>query len=471
MMETKDGAAWARAIATPDETKARGRKRLALLRSAERWATGVERLWFVHPSWTLETALANAADDASAEGLSDGTARVLRELWIYGPRFWAWWQGRNETKRSLSECATLAIGMPGPDVAALMKRYIGTCEWIDGLDPRPVLRLASGETVRADALWRFPGGAWANADGSSWYFARNAWQLNERGHPYSAEDVGDFEGIASVYPSAEAKPVQYIDIPSGVPEALCEGELVPPALRGPDGNVLPFRQLWRRPNGSGVALQTDEAPPAAFVEGMTCVWPPRHRKAPADAKADPTAAYLTPGDQIRTKNGWCTVTAVSHPAYPHVTCADGVWFREAILETRKAADVPRAAVNAHGVDVSRIAVGDYVAHRAFPKQWVRVDSTRPAGHEIVARGESMYTKNLVGHRPAPRIVLPDGRSVVPDRMYRDHGGLYANIDDDAWIKRTDDAEWSLHDPGDPWTDSENAKGEERTWPPLDVEPA
>lgn len=54
-----------------------------------------------------------------------------------------------------------------------------------------------------------------------------------------------------------------------------------------------------------------------------------------EAKPAPTAAHLAPGDQIRTRTGWHTVTAAEHPAYPHVATESGMWSRGAILETRR----------------------------------------------------------------------------------------------------------------------------------------
>lgn len=259
--------------------------------------------------------------------VTEHVATTLRSRWAYGPRFWAWWQ-RRKTINAIEQLA------PALRVAVREHCESQRSPIAADPDPRPVLTLANGETVRADEMWWWNKTEWANGDGSSWYRHHGRWYLNEKGQPYRAQDIP--AEAARVYP----------------PEA---------------------------------------------------------------AKTDPTPS-----------------------------------------------------TNAHGIDVSAIRAGDYVRSGIG---WRRVLRVEDDGFFITPRGpgaEWWAPKSIIDHRPAPRIVLPGGREVVPERMWRLDGRERADIDGSAW-NATEDGQWfEISDV--PWF-PQNVARWERLWPPLDVVPA
>lgn len=134
---------------------------------------------------------------------------------------------------------------------------------------------------------------------------------------------------------------------------------------------------------------------------------------------------------------------------------------------------PTPSTNAHGIDVSAIRVGDYVRKREG--QWAQVAHLWRRGslHARLDSGAGIHTyfnhpDDVFDHRPAPRIVLPDGREVVPERMWRLDGRARADIDGSAW-GATEDGRW-FEVSNVPWC-PQNVARWERLWPPLDVVPA
>ena len=192
------------------------------------------------------------------------------------------------------------------------------------------------------------------------------------------------------------------------------------------------------------------------------------------------ARARVPGDQIRTHTGWHAVTAAEHPAYPHVATESGMWFRGAILETRRKDEAkPTTLAAPPGCDPGGparnvpIRVGDYV--RALNTPLLRVVAVR--GFEVTAvdaaqpvYGYMLQVGAVTEHRAAPRIVLPDGRAVVPERMWRqrsEFGNLeIVQVEGRCFVHRPSES-W---EPADYWTRNvPDPNYYRRVWPPADVE--
>lgn len=336
-MTVVDESAWKRAI--NEYTKAES---IAFLRAADQFASGVEKHMRARPDLSFEVVCAGIGEAPLAPD-----AAALREFWIYGERFWAWWL-RHE---GLRECrlddeaavppVVITLAVEGPDRSA---------ETLDALsrslDPRPVLTLADGSTVRADEVWESLSWSWANVGGAP--FLR-------------------------------------------------------PGLGCPWQPWQPSRTKRPRPYRSG------EYP----VFDAPRVYPP--------AEAKPT-------------------------------------------------------VNAHGVDVGRIRAGDYV--RTDAGNWCRVIGETAGGAQFIAdagpndRDEpgGLWPRHVTEHRAAPRITLPDGREVTPERMWRqrsEFGNLeIVQVEGRCFVHRPSES-W---EPADYWTRNvPDPNYYRRVWPPADVE--
>lgn len=167
--------------------------------------------------------------------VTEHVATTLRSRWAYGPRFWAWWQ-RRKTINAIEQLA------PALRVAVREHCESQRSPIAADPDPRPVLTLANGETVRADEMWWWNKTEWANGDGSSWYRHHGRWYLNEKGQPYRAQDIP--AEAARVYPPEAAKPkptpstnAHGIDV-----SAIRAGDYV----RKREGQWAQVAHLWRR---------------------------------------------------------------------------------------------------------------------------------------------------------------------------------------------------------------------------------
>ena len=404
-MTVVDESAWKRAI--NEYTKAES---IAFLRAADQFASGVEKHMRARPDLSFEVVCAGIGEAPLAPD-----AAALREFWIYGERFWAWWQGRLRHE-GLRECRMDDEAAVPPVVITLaVEGSDRSAETLDALsrslDPRPVLTLADGTTVRADEVWEDRhGGGCANV-GRVAYFCHpgQAWERSTTDRPWS------------------------------------------------DTEFASRRSKTRR------------------------VYPP------VDAAPSPAAAHLSPGDQTRTHTGWHTVTAAEHPAYPHV--ATGLWFRGAILETRRKDEAkPTTLAAPPGCDPGGparnvpIRVGDYVRARDKSGRcdfdfWARVTGVSDAASEYVkcvgldpACEYHVPLSCVADHRPAPRITLPDGREVVPERMWRqrsEFGNLeIVQVEGRCFVHRPSES-W---EPADYWTRNvPDPNYYRRVWPPADVE--
>lgn len=202
-MTTRDPEAWAREVnTTGDHDKVR---RARALRDADAVGLHVERA--VAAGWDFARAL-----DAFGQRLDGESAGRLRQHWIYGERFWAWWQGRLRHE-GLRECrmddeaavppVVITLAVEGPDRSA---------ETLDALsrslDPRPVLTLADGTTVRADEVWEDRhGGGCANV-GRVAYFCHpgQAWERSTTDRPWSDTEFASRRSkTRRVYPPAKCE--------------------------------------------------------------------------------------------------------------------------------------------------------------------------------------------------------------------------------------------------------------------------
>ncbi len=78
---------------------------------------------------------------------SQHEAELLRDHWVFGPRFWAWWRGRQEAVKLAKEQGPA----PAPETA-------GSASGNGGFDPRPLFRSSTGGLERADELYEWAGG-------------------------------------------------------------------------------------------------------------------------------------------------------------------------------------------------------------------------------------------------------------------------------------------------------------------------
>ena len=230
-----------------------------------------------------------------------------------------------------------------------------------------------------------------------------------------------------------------------------------------------------------------------YGERFWAWWQGRQKPAkapePDAGHAAGAARARVPGDQIRTHTGWHTVTAAEHPAYPHVATESGMWFRGAILETRRKDEAkPTTLAAPPGCDPGGparnvpIRVGDYVRARDKSGRcdfdfWARVTGVSDAASEYVkcvgldpACEYHVPLSCVADHRPAPRIVLPDGRAVVPERMWRqrsEFGNLeIVQVEGRCFVHRPSES-W---EPADYWTRNvPDPNYYRRVWPPADVE--
>lgn len=215
-MTVRDEAAWAREVnTTGDHGSSRihgDRKRQSKVRRAR--ALGAADL----AGLRVEQAVAGGRDFGDAlyvyaRHLDDESAMRLRQHWIYGERFWAWWQAREVARaRSSSAAVASSLNAHGVDVSKIRPGdYVRQAHdgwWLvrESVRPEPIfvwcresgrtafvakedvvehrscprIMLPNGE-VAVDALWehRSIGGYFvAERTGGFWYTAGlfNDWQ-------------------------------------------------------------------------------------------------------------------------------------------------------------------------------------------------------------------------------------------------------------------------------------------------------
>lgn len=203
-MTVVDESAWKRAINKYTKVES-----IAFLRAADQFASGVEKHMRARPDLSFEVVCAGIGEAPLAPD-----AAALREFWIYGPRFWAWWQGRQKPAKA-----------PEPERPRLRDHYgpQGTPQGLRGLvfhhghgayapgadpDPRPVLTLADGSTVRADEVWEDRHGAGCANAGRVAYFCHpgQAWERSTTDRPWSDTEFASRRSkTRRVWPPAECE--------------------------------------------------------------------------------------------------------------------------------------------------------------------------------------------------------------------------------------------------------------------------
>lgn len=131
---------------------------------------------------------------------------------------------------------------------------------------------------------------------------------------------------------------------------------------------------------------------------------------------------------------------------------------------------PRPETNAHGVDVSKIREGDYVR---TSETWLLATGPLETGRvpfrDQHGKPAWVFARRIVEHRAAPRVVLPDGREVVPDRMWNCGPSQYARVGGKMFGRATAEAPW--RDLSEVMDGDRQGSGMDRVWPPADLEGA
>lgn len=346
---------------------------------------------------------------ARTQGILGPWAAVLRDHWAWGPRFWAWWQARQpEAKPARADVGWSALNPHEP----------GRC----------------GEERCREPAW------WARVGGG-----RGEWH-------YCAEHAKRQAGL--------------------------DGHALPQPMEA-KRFYAPDKSAWEVPIDN-TTLYRDPRPVLRLASGETV-------RADLLLQRKPGPEYL----------GWCQRLAVGGGT-KLAQLANGQWHdvgqtgdwseQEALGAFERVyppAEAKAATVNAHGVDVGKIAIGDYV-HSAGDKQWLcvarisRPGHGSPLGHIESPKdrperhsGWCLCLEDVDRHRAAPRITLPDGREVAVERMWRSERRRlsWANAAHGSWAKFDSEPAWAEYG-REPLPDSHMnpSRGEERVWPPAEVEP-
>lgn len=338
---------------------------------AEAFGAFVERWVHKHPDDVFEGAC------GTFDAPSPEAAAVLRDHWIFGPRFWAWWQGRQKPAKA-----------PEPERPRLRDSY----------EPQVSPQGLTTEPPRDP--YAFPVGFVLTPEG-------------KLGQPLYAPD-----------PAPDPRP----------------------ALTLADGSTVRADEVYEWSRGGDVPWpRVALAGSAGFrLSGSTGFW----ERAP-----DVTGRE----------------------------CGDSVWTR--VYPPAETKPGPAGTVNAHGVDVSKVRAGDYARHVNWGWCLVRaadrakdgpssdcIPVVAPVKHQHVI---GIHPSAITDHRPAPRITLPDGREVVPERMWerRPEFGRYevAQVGDGprGYVERVDDSfPWGFDGA---WAAEPDPAYYRRTWPPADAE--
>lgn len=406
-MTVVDAAAWARLIAAVSETATRRLPRVwGSCMAASAFGAAVERSMRSFPAlpFSWHVSFVLKHSRINLGSHPATTARLLQAHWVYGALFTAWWQTKHSPR---------AIHIQRIDPLKNAKTENGKTLGVEvsagrsSADPRPTIELPDGTTLRCDELWvRHSGGGTpglAVAEGACYAQLCGQWSPIVTGTTWT--DVSTIHDFRCVYPPlAPVEP----ESPQGKPE---KGG--PPLVAFPNGVSRFVDQLWVSKTGV--------------------------RRANIDGRgfSDASGEWLDVGDP------WTPVKAAALGD----TC---LWPLPA----------PEPACD-------EIRVGDYVRVSLYGWREVTSVASDRVGFNVDGEGCGALLEAVDGHRPAPRIPLPDGREVVPDAMWRyPDGSALANVDGAPWASGLDGAFRRVL--GASWSDAAGGR-KSRIWPPPEVE--